>query len=233
MKKFLRLVALVGLMGCLTSFSFPLVSLHGSKKVAKHQNAVADKENLSRIANDAQLNRFIKNGLLIRLEDTVFIKLDPRLDKKYHYVRPWTLDFLNDLGMHFGAKFPNSSLQINSAVRTTESQKALRRVNGNAAPTDGPTQSSHTTGATVDIAKKDLSADQMEWLGNYLREKKEAGKIDAVEEKHQSVFHVMVFKNAIATKQTQKKDRIRSATKKKAVQKAKKTAEKKAKHPNH
>ena len=221
MKTFIK-VALIGLMGCFVGSSPALVSLHGSKKVAKHQNAVADKENLSRIANDAQLKQFIKSGLLVPLQENLFIKIDSRLDTKYCYVRPWTRDFLNNMGMSFGTRFHGKSLQINSAVRTVAKQKQLRQINGNAAPTEGPTQSSHTTGATVDIAKKDLSEDQLDWLRDYFRNKKEAGKIDVVEEKRQLVFHVMVFKSPD----------INKGTKKKVLAHNKKTR-KEVKHPNH
>lgn len=166
------------------------VSLRGSKKVAKHQNTEADKERLTRLRDEAELRRFVETGILVPLPENLFVQVDPRLQAQYRYCRPWTRDFLNDLGKAYHLAH-GQPVQVNSAVRTLSRQKVLRRTNGNAAPVAGPYQSSHTTASTIDIAK----GDDLQWMRNYLRQKKVTGQIEVVEEFAQPVFHVMVFKN--------------------------------------
>ena len=83
---------------------------------------------------------------------------------------------------------------MNSAVRTIAYQKELRKTNKNAAPTDGDEQTSHTTGATFDIGKLGLKGKHIKWLRQHLLALKKAKKGEVVEEMHQAVFHVMVFK---------------------------------------
>jgi hypothetical protein len=166
-------------------------SLLGSKAVARQQNTEADRERLTRIANDKQLRRFIKAGILVSLPDNLFVKVDSRLEPRYRYCRPWTRDFLNDYGQaHFLATH-GEPIKINSAVRPKSRQEALRRTNRNAAPIVGPYRSSHLTASTVDIAK----GKNTEWSRDYLQLKKSQRQIAVVEEFRQPVFHVMVFKD--------------------------------------
>jgi len=175
----------------------PKVSLRGSKRVAIDQNRQADKEGLARIADEKELQRFIKAGILVPLPENLVIRVDKRLDPKYRYVRPQVRNFLNDMGKSHLLTFPTKRpLQINSGVRTAERQETLRgKGNWNAAPTKGPTRSSHLTGSTVDIAKNTLSESEVAWLRDFLRQKKGAGQIQAIEEHVQPVFHVMVFRD--------------------------------------
>ncbi len=100
-----------------------------------------------------------------------------------------------DMAKAFEKRFGKGKLKINSAVRTTAYQKSLRKRNGNAAKATGDKASSHPTGATVDIAKKNLTKQQLVWVRNYLTRYEMKNMIEATEEKNQSVFHFMVFKN--------------------------------------
>jgi hypothetical protein len=174
-------------------------SLRGSKAVAKKQNMQADKERLTRIQDAKQLARFIKTGILVPLPENIGVRVDPRLDEQYRYCRPWTAKFLEDFGKAYTVRFPGERIQINSAVRDIERQKALRRTNGNAAPIKGETASSHPTASTVDIAKHEpnpkVYSTRDEWVRDYLRQKRASGQIVVAEEFRQPVFHVMVFKN--------------------------------------
>ncbi len=137
----------------------------------------------------------------MRLPDTAVVKTDPRLksDEAYCYVRPWTRDFLEDFGLEYFEEF-HRVIQVNSGVRDVEHQKELRRTNSNAAAISGPKASSHLTGATVDIAKMNMSAAELAWVRTKLLALERQKKIEATEERKQLVFHVMIFRAYAAKK---------------------------------
>jgi hypothetical protein len=166
--------------------------LKGSPASLLRQNQEADYSGLTRIEDRAELELFKEKGLLVTIPQTSGIKIDKRLDKQFHVVRPWTAQFLIDLGKNFKKRF-KSSLQINSATRTVERQNELAKNNKNAAPATGDTRSSHLTGAAIDIAKKPLSRAQKKWLRVRLVELEKKDLIEATEEQYQAVFHIMVF----------------------------------------
>ena len=170
-------------------------SLRGSRTVQAQQNRQADRENLTAIKDLAQLRRFVRAGLLVRLPNDKNIVVDPRLDGRYRYCRPWTRDWLSALGRAYRKEFPKSDpLVVTSAVRTAAYQGSLRGRNGNAAPTPGLRASAHLRGSTIDITKKDLSGRELTWLRNYVRLFKAQNRGIVIEEFRQAVFHVMVFK---------------------------------------
>lgn len=166
--------------------------LRGSKESQIKQNLEADQSNLSRIENMKELLQHIGSGLLISIPTSPGVKIDIRLDKRFHYVRPCTAEFIKDLGSRYRERF-NVSLQINSAIRTVEHQKEIAKYNRNAAPTTGNMRSSHLTGSTIDISKKKLSRAQKKWLRLQLKKFERKDEIDATEEFHQAVFHIMVY----------------------------------------
>lgn len=168
------------------------VSLKGSPESMERQNVRADEDNLFRVS-EKSLQYFKDRGLLVPLSATKSIKIDSRLSEKYRWCRPCTKKFLTDLGEEYEARF-GRPIQVNSAVRTIEHQQLLRVTNGNAAPhTPGPRQSSHLTGATVDLAKLGMSLDEMAWMRRVLSNLMQEGLIEAVEEHRQAVFHIMVL----------------------------------------
>ena len=128
---------------------------------------------------------------LLRIRNTRYLRVDPRLHPSRHYCREWTLMFLEDMGKAFHKKF-RKKIQINSAVRTVQQQRKLMRTNRNAAPIEGDRASSHLAGVTVDVAKKGLTYEQIKWLRKYLLEMKQLGLVEAIEERWQAVFHIMV-----------------------------------------
>ncbi|MBI2635588.1 MAG: D-alanyl-D-alanine carboxypeptidase family protein [Parcubacteria group bacterium] len=166
--------------------------LRGSSDAIERQNKQADLENLSRLT-EKQLGTFKKSGLLVPLPISKGVIVDDRLPKKYRYCRPWVLQFLVDLGENYETRF-GKQIQVNSAVRTVEYQEELQKRNRNAASAKaGSQQSSHLTGATIDIAKKDMSYRELAWMRNHLIVLERKGLIEATEEFHQEVFHIMVF----------------------------------------
>ena len=162
-------------------------TLKGSPASQERQNTQGEAEELSRLS-DTDLEHSTKNELLVPIPENNTIRVDPRLEKRFRYIRPWTEKFLLDLGKAFYGRF-KKPVQINSAVRTLEHQRRLRRRNPNAAKT-----SSHLFGSTVDIAKISMRNTERAWMRAYLLRLEREDFVEATEEHRQAVFHVMVFK---------------------------------------
>lgn len=165
--------------------------LKGSHESLVRQNEEIDRLQLGRIADDAELEQLIESKDLVSLPSSRFVRVDPRLDENRRFCRTWTRDFLNDIGEAYYKEF-KQPLQVNSAVRTVSQQAKLTRHNGNAAPAEGPTASSHLAGLTVDIAKHGMTPKQRKWMQNYLLKLRDQQLVEAAEERKQAVFHVMV-----------------------------------------
>jgi len=146
---------------------------------------------LPRIKDDAELQELIGREELVPIETSEALRIAPTLAANRRYCRPWTRDFLQDLSEAYYKEF-HSQMQVNSAVRTVQVQKKLRRHNRNAAPEKGETASSHLAGITVDIQRRGMSREQMAWVEQYMMPLKELGLVEPEEERHQVVFHVAV-----------------------------------------
>ncbi|HTR64279.1 MAG TPA: DUF5715 family protein [Terriglobales bacterium] len=155
------------------------------------QNEEVDRLELPRIQDEEELNELKANHSLVPIQASEYVRFDPRLDPDRRYCRPWTNRFVQDLGEAFYKQFHNS-IQVNSAVRTVQVQKKLRRHNRNAAAEKGELASSHLAGITVDIQRRGLSREQIRWVEEYMLPLKNMGLIEPEEERHQWVFHVMV-----------------------------------------
>jgi len=170
--------------------------LRGSHEILVRQNEVADRDGLTRIQNDEDLDHMRSEGLLVALPENAALHVDDRLPADRRYCRPWTARFLANLARAHYARF-HTPLQVNSAVRTVEFQEHLMRINGNAAPADGDTASPHLTGQAVDLAKHGLSRTEIAWMRGYLLPLVQEGRIDVEEEFKQSCFHISVYKNYV------------------------------------
>ena len=155
------------------------------------QNEEIDRLELPRIQNDAELEELIASEDLVPIVAGQTLRFDPRLNPDRRYCRPWTRDFLDDLSSAYYQQF-HTSIQVNSAVRTVQVQKKLRRHNRNAAPEKGETASSHLAGITVDIQRRGMSRQQVQWMEQYILPLKNLGLVEPEEERHQWVFHVAV-----------------------------------------
>ncbi len=168
--------------------------LKGSHESLVRQNVRSDEEGLTRIQDDADLLAMRRGGELVGLPTSTALVVDERLPANRRYCRSWTAQFLSDVSrVHYG-RF-HRALQVNSAVRTVEYQRHLELVNGNAAPAEGEEASPHLTGATIDIAKKGLSMEEVGWMRAYLQPLQAAGKIDVEEEFYQACFHITVYRS--------------------------------------
>ena len=155
------------------------------------QNQEIDRLELPRIQNQAELDELIARQELVPIVASQTLRFDPRLDPDRRYCRPWTRDFLDDLSEAYYKQF-HTSIQVNSAVRTVQVQKKLRRHNRNAAPEKGETASSHLAGITVDIQRRGMTKQQVAWMEQYLMPLRDQGLVEPEEERHQWVFHVAV-----------------------------------------
>ena len=175
--------------------------MKGTHALLLHQNEMADEEHVGRIEDDADLLRMRKAGLLVPIPVTAVLRVNAELPANRRYTRPWTAKFLSDISRAHYQRY-HSFLQVNSAVRTAAFQRALLRVNANAAPAEGSLASPHLTGQTVDIAKKELSAQEIAWMRLYLGPLQRAGKIDVEEEFQQACFHVSVYRDYLPVSKT-------------------------------
>ena len=171
-----------------------LPPMKGSRESLVRQNERNEREGLQRIADDQDLLTLRKSRQLVVVPTSAGLRVDERLPANRRYCRTWTSRFLADLSRAHYSRFQRS-LQVNSAVRTVAYQRRLVEVNGNAAPVDGDIASPHLTGATIDIAKKGLSINEIGWMRAYLMPLQTTGKVDVEEEFLQSCFHITVYKS--------------------------------------
>ncbi len=179
------------------------VLLKGSHDSLLRQNAEIDRLQLVRIQNDEALHQLIARDQLVALPETGTLRVDSRLEPSRRYCRPWTRLFLEDFGQAYYKQF-HQPLQVNSAVRTVDQQERLARYNHNAAPAEGETASSHLAGLTVDIAKKGMTRRQRAFAEAYLVKMNKLGVVEAVEERRQACFHVMVSDRYTAWRDSEK-----------------------------
>jgi uncharacterized protein YcbK (DUF882 family) len=168
--------------------------LRGSLASLMRQNRRNEAEGLVRIEDDEQLEQLETARDIVPLPASASLRVNPDLPANRRYCRPWTARFLANLGQAHFARF-HRALQVNSAVRTVDFQRALIAVNDNAAPAEGDIASPHLTGAAVDIGKKGLSLSEISWLRAWLLPLQTAGKIDVEEEFYQACFHITVYRS--------------------------------------
>lgn len=171
-----------------------LAPMFGSHESLLRQNVRTGQDGLERIQDEQDIEQQVAAHKLVALPKTPGLTVDPRLTTNRRYTRPWTAKFLKDLAAAHLERF-GAAIQVNSAVRTVEFQKRLVHTNGNAAPADGDNASPHLMGATVDLAKKGMTAAEVQWMRAYLTPLEDAGKLDVEEEFHQACFHITVYKS--------------------------------------
>jgi hypothetical protein len=162
-----------------------------SRESLLRQNEEIDRLELPRIQNETELEQLVASQDLVPIVPGRTLRIEPSLASNRRYCRPWTRDFLNDVSEAYYNEF-HTQIQVNSAVRTVQVQKKLRRHNRNAAPEKGETASSHLAGITVDIQRRGMTRQQVKWMEQYLLPLKNMGLVEPEEERHQWVFHVAV-----------------------------------------
>jgi hypothetical protein len=169
--------------------------LRGSLASLERQNEKSEAEDgLERIQDEDDLEDRIAHNFLVPVPISADLTINQNLPETHRYCRPWTAQFLADLARLHAERF-HSSLEVSSAVRTVEYQKQLERINGNAAAAEGDIASPHLTGATIDIAKANMTRDEIAWMRTSLLALEQAGKLDVEEEFKQSCFHITVYRS--------------------------------------
>jgi hypothetical protein len=171
-----------------------LPPMRGSLASLERQNEKAEADGLERIEDEDDLSDRIARKFLVPLPVSAALTVNQDLPEHHRYCRPWTARFLSDLARAHAAEF-HGPIAVSSAVRTVAYQKHLMAVNGNAAAAEGDIVSPHLTGATLDIAKKGMSRQEIGWMRYFLTPLQLAGKIDVEEEFQQSCFHITVYKS--------------------------------------
>jgi hypothetical protein len=159
----------------------------------KIQNVRADADDLSRMRDDAMILRFRRSGLLLPVPGATSHYYLHGIRRQHRYLRPWTKLFLTRLSRQSHARF-GRKLRVTGLVRTVKYQQALQRHNANAAGSVGVLRSSHLTGATLDISKRDMSPAHRQWMRRVLHSLQSRKVIYAIEEFRQPCFHVMVHR---------------------------------------
>ncbi len=166
------------------------------------QNFVADLWKLERFENEAEIRKAVESKKLVAVPSVgQYHFIDPRLDKKTYFIRPWTLIFIEQFARDFylqtqsHKKWRKKKIETTGFVRDRKYQKALARRNPNAAREDGnpARQSSHLTGATVDVTTRGLSKEEICWIKEYLFELQNLWLIHVRDEFYNNCFHIMVF----------------------------------------
>jgi hypothetical protein len=158
------------------------------------QNEQMASMNLPPIKNDAELEELKAAGALTPFEESDHLRLAKGLPANRAYARQWTVDFVEDVAKEYYEEF-GVPLQLNSAVRTVQVQRKLRRHNRNAAPESGDIISSHLAGTTIDLQRGGLTTAQHRWLENYFANLRALGLIEPEEERGHFCFHIMVYQD--------------------------------------
>ena len=185
--------------------------LKGTREILVHQNVMADNAGLTRIQDDADLERMRADHLLLSFPDIAGLEINEDLPMNRRCARPWTVKFAADTARAFYARF-HEPLRLNSAVRTVDYQLRLQRVNGNAAAVDGDGASPHLTGQAIDFGKRGMSIAEIAWMRAYLKPLMDAGKLDVEEEFHQACFHISVYRSYLPTRKSTPRELAQLAT---------------------
>jgi len=195
MKKFLMYLMLIL---CVTSaqakhrqhLRHGLAFIMPSRNSLVMQNQMIDQLVLVRIGDEKELAKMVEDGRLVALPNGNTVRIAPSLPLNRRFVLPMTRDFLVELASAYYAEF-HLPLQVDSAIRSREVQRKLRKRNASAAPVDGETASSHETGATIDLSRN-MTAKQTHWLEWRLAYYQAIGQALIEEERY--CFHICVIK---------------------------------------
>lgn len=166
----------------------PLVATPG--RLAR-ESAAAMRDGLSRMRDEGMASRFRRAGFLVPLPPVTPTYYVTGMRSGLRVARPWVRTFVERLAGAFH-RIAGHRLRVTSLTRTISVQLALRRTNPSAAPADGAVQSTHLTGAAVDLSKRELGDAEIAWLRAVLGRLRQMGLVHAVEEFGEPHFHVMV-----------------------------------------
>ena len=148
----------------------------------------------------------LKNDKLVRIKRNRLFIVKP-LSHSHPYLVPLASNLLEDIGKRFREKLsrngkPPYYFQVTSLLRTRDSQRRLRKTNGNATQ-----NTSHLYGTTFDIAYRSLTRKSGFWsrseivdgeairlLSEAIGELRREGRCKVVTERKEKCFHITVVK---------------------------------------
>ncbi len=184
----------VTVIAILSSLPGQAASLRATTESQEIQNAKADADHLSRMADDQMTERWRRLQLIEPVPPKTGSYYIHEIPPSGRFLRPWAKLFLTRLSAQYRKRF-GKPMRITSLLRTAEHQKRLMRSNGNAAEPAGPKRSAHLTGASIDISKKGMTGAERSWIRNVLTHVRDKGHIFAIEEFQQPNFHVLVYRS--------------------------------------
>jgi hypothetical protein len=155
------------------------------------QNTMIDGLGLPRIKNDSVLKEMVGSDELVPITQNQYVRVSPKLEAKRRFCRPWVDAFLQEIGQAYYEQF-GDQIQVNSAVRTVQTQIRLLRWNHNAAPAHGETESAHLAGVAVDLQRRGLTREQVRFIQQKLLYLSNLNMVIVEEELKQPCFHIVV-----------------------------------------
>jgi pSer/pThr/pTyr-binding forkhead associated (FHA) protein len=121
-----------------------------------------------------------------------------RLLRMFH---PRAFPLLNDLAKAYRQKF-NRPLRVTSLTRSMEYQISLNKTNPNSFKVRGAgSLPPHTSGCAFDLARKQMTAEEQNFMMEELAKLERAGKLDALREGNlNACFHVFIYDDGVAPK---------------------------------
>lgn len=166
-----------------TAASASAVGLGGSPASMRLQHSVAQKNDFTFIATDAQLRRFVDEGILVPLEWNDDLTL---ANVAHAVARPAIVEFVQRLAQDYRAAV-GAPLVVTSLTRPLADQ-----------PRNAHALSVHPTGMAIDL-RIPASASARAWLEKTLLAYEKRGLLDVTRERNPAHYHVAVFPEKYST----------------------------------
>ncbi len=154
----------------------------GSSEIKKNSKEF---QTLSRLANDFSGEKYDLNNPADRktLKQNLLRMLNPK-----------AIPILEEISRAYRLKF-NRPLRVTSMVRSIEYQVSLSKTNANSFMVRGKDSvPPHTTGLSIDLARKQMTAEEQNFVMQKLAELERQGKVDAlIEWGANACFHIFVY----------------------------------------
>jgi len=152
-------------------------SLRGSAASLTRQNRQAQAHNFSYLNRPADIERFVRAGLLVPIRGNGDFEL---AGVSFPYARPGVKLFLERLGRQYRAAC-GEALVVTSLVRPTSHQ-----------PRNASDRSVHPTGMAIDL-RRPRNPSCRQWLERVLLQLEGQGVLDATHERRPPHYHVALF----------------------------------------
>jgi len=146
------------------------------------------------IKNKKQLDKFVKNGKLVKIKQRGYGYRIDNLTHSHPFLVPKARTVLDEIGREFVKQTGQNFFVVTSITRTEEDQNRLRTINSNASSND----SSHCFGSAIDISYvrfnqiKGPNSNLEKQLEAVLKKMEKLGKIYFVKERQMKCFHIII-----------------------------------------